>query len=234
MYLNPQTHSHCNMHYSARWGDSDEVSQQGVRLHISLGYLNLLFILHPRRTHNLIQSVHNRKTRPTKKAYGHHKSQPTTRTYGRPKRRYSYLSSMATPKLHHNWSVMYLNPQTHSHCNMHYSARWGDSDEVSQQGVRLHISLGYLNLLFILHPRRTHNLIQSVHNRKTRPTKKAYGHHKSQPTTRTYGRPKRRSSYLSSMAAPKLHHNWCQSDGHRCKIPPQPLSWQSVGSTGEV
>ena len=106
----------------------------------------------------------------------------------------------------------------------------GASYGILKRSAQLPISLGTPGLIFIFH---LYNIIQLVHNSKIRLIYKSAGKHNHQLTSRKCGGPNKGSLNSSYMEAPNWYQNWCQSDGNRCKIIPQPLPWHSVGITGE-
>ena len=80
-------------------------------------------------------------------------------------------------------------------------------DGTTQQGVQLPSFSGQPGLLFLLHLRQTHKLLQLGLNRDSRPTEKATRQHQRQPIIITQVGLNRISSDLSSVATPNRHHN---------------------------
>ena len=96
----------------------------------------------------------------------------------------------------------------------------GDSDRISKWSAWIPRSLEYPDLILILYPQQTNNLIQLVRKNKNRTADEEYGQHHSQPISRTRRGPKEGYSDFSSVAAPNWHHHWFKSDRNRCKSIP--------------
>ena len=81
--------------------DSGGASQWFARLSSHHVQPRLLLLLHTLWTNNISHSVQNRGSRPMDKANGKKYFLPISRTRGGLKRRYSYLSTVVTPKRRH-------------------------------------------------------------------------------------------------------------------------------------